>query len=93
MAINQVQTNRSPTNLEDTMLIAFLVMKGHKIKPWQDTEDKDHVSFDILGDQKQINEDIESFYSNEQVGVHEYVKCLKEVKSQMYSFKKTINKN
>jgi len=32
--------NKSPTtNLEDTNLIAFMLLKGHKIREWQNTEE------------------------------------------------------
>ena len=76
------------TNLEDISLVAFLLLKGHKIKPWRDTSDSDHVSFDIEGEANGIELDMHKYYSNEQVGIQDYIKCLKEVKSQMYNLKK-----
>jgi hypothetical protein len=78
----------SLTNLEDTSLVAFLLLKGYKIKPWRDTQDSDHVSFDIEGEADRIEQDMQKYYSNEQVGIQDYIKCLKEVKSQMYNLKK-----
>ena len=78
----------SLTNLEDTPLVAFLLLKGYKIKPWRDVSDSDHVSFDIEGEADGIELDMQKYYSNEQVGIQDYIKCLKEVKSQMYNLKK-----
>jgi len=82
------EINRSPTNLEDTSLVAFMLYKGHKIKPWKDTLDHNHVSFDIIGNIDTIETDMQKFYSNEQVGIQDFVKCLKSVKSEMYNLKK-----
>lgn len=80
---------RSPTtNLEDTMLVAFMVLRGHKIKPWRDTNNENHVTFDIEGDANAVEADMQRYYANEPVGVQDYVKCLRDVKSQMYNFKK-----
>lgn len=71
-------------NLEDTSLVAYLVLKGHIAIPWRDTENHDHISFEIETD---IRADIDAFYANEKIGIQDYVKCLKAVKSQMYNMK------
>lgn len=85
-------SSRSPTtNLEDVMLVAFLVLQGHKIKPWRDTDDPNHISFDVVGDQASIEADMQKYYDNERVGVADFVRCLKETKSQMYNLKKLTN--
>lgn len=76
------------TNLEDTMLVAFMVLRGHKIKPWRNVENENHVTFDIEGDANAVEADMQRYYANEPVGVQDYVKCLRDVKSQMYNFKK-----
>lgn len=78
------------TNLEDNNVVAFLVLKGHKIKPWRDTKDHLHITFDIEGDSKQIEDDMQKYYDNEKVGIQDFVNCLKNVKSQQYSMKKVI---
>jgi len=76
------------TNLEDTMLVAYMVLKGHKIKPWRDKESPDHITFDIEGDVAKIEADMQTYYANEQVGIADFVRCFKSVKSQMYAMKK-----
>jgi hypothetical protein len=83
---------RSPTNLEDTSLVAFMLLQGHKLKEYRCQEDPFRVSFDILGDEKQIAADMELYYDKEEmVSITEFVKCLREVKSRLYNFKK-LNK-
>jgi hypothetical protein len=79
---------QNTTNLEDTSLVAFLLLKGHRIKPWRETNSPDHVSFDIEGEALEIEFDMQKYYNNEQVGIQDFIKCLKEVKSQMYNLKK-----
>jgi hypothetical protein len=76
------------TNLEDTMLIAFLLLKGHKIKEWRRSDEPDRVSFDVEGNEDSIVADMNKYYNNEVVGIQDFVKCLKEVKSRMYNMKK-----
>ena len=76
------------TNLEDTMLVAYMVLKGHKIKPWRDVENGDHITFDIEGDVAKIEADMQTYYANEQVGIADFVRHFKAVKSQMYAMKK-----
>ena len=76
------------TQLEDTMLVAYMVLKGHKIKPWRDLENRDHITFDIEGDADKIEADMQTYYANEQVGIADFVRCFKSVKSQMYAMKK-----
>jgi hypothetical protein len=86
-------SNKSPTtNLEDTALIAYMMLKGHQIKPWRSSEDPVRVSFDIEGDSDKIEYDMQNFYNNNQVGIQDYVKCLKQVKSIMYNMKKLVTK-
>jgi hypothetical protein len=85
---NEVRGQPAPTNLEDTSLIAFLLYKGHKIHPWRDSTERNHVVFDVIGDSQAIEIDMDKYYNNEQVGIQDYVRCLKEVKSQMYNLKK-----
>lgn len=78
--------NNSPhnSNIKDTSLVAYLVLKGHLAIPWRDTEDKGHICFQIESD---ITKDMEAYYQNEKVGIQDYVKCLKAIKSQMYQMK------
>jgi hypothetical protein len=77
------------TALSDTVLVAFLALKGHRVKAWINREDG-RVVFEILGDENQLNESMDSFYANEQVGIQDFNRKLKDVKSQMYNMKKNI---
>jgi hypothetical protein len=78
------------THLEDTSLVAFLKLKGHIAIPWiSRNEGEDiRVAFDIQGNSKKIEDDMKAFYNNEQVGIQEFVRQLKDVKSQMYNLRR-----
>jgi hypothetical protein len=64
-----------------------MVMKGHHIKEWRSREGN-RISFDIEGDEASVTEDMQSYYNNEMVGIQDFVRCLREVKSRMYNMKK-----
>lgn len=90
-----VKQTRDPTpshttNLEDTSLVAFLKLKGHVTIPWisRDDETDIRVSFDIQGEQRNIERDMQAFYDNEKVGIQDFCRCLKDVKSAMYNMRK-----
>jgi len=72
----------------DTMLVAFFKLKDHTVIPQYNSEEKNHIEFRIDGDPKKIQEDLHAFFSNEPVGVRDYVGSLKTVKSMMYDLKK-----
>lgn len=91
MAEEAVKAGRSPTtSLEDNSLIAFMLYKGHKINAWRCCEDPIRIAFDIEGDSGKIEKDMQAYFDNEAVGIQDYVKCFKEVKSRQYSLKKVI---
>jgi hypothetical protein len=83
-------SDRTLTNLEDTSLVAFLKLKGHIAIPWISRTDPNdiRVSFDIQGDGKQIESDMRNFYNNEMVGIQDFCRCLKDVKSSMYNLRR-----
>jgi hypothetical protein len=78
------------TMLEDTMLIAYLRVRGHTAIPWISRNDSSdvRVAFDIMGDKKDIEESMQAYHGNEPVGVQDYVRSLREVKSAIYDMKK-----
>lgn len=88
MSQNTDLENQQVTNLDDTNLVAYLMLKGYRVIPWKLEDDPSRVSFDICGDPSQITQDIQLFFDNEQVGVQDFVRNLKEVKSQMYQMKR-----
>jgi hypothetical protein len=86
-----VETSKpEATFMEDSHQVAFMVLKGHKIKLWRDTEDASHIQFEILCTPDQADTEMAKYFANEQVGITDYINCLKSVKSQMYSMKKMI---
>lgn len=86
----EVADSRSPTtNLEDTALVAYMAYRGHKIKPWYCRE-SDTVSFDVEGDEMEIEAGMKEYYDNGWVEIQDYVQCLKSIKSMMYNMKKTL---
>ncbi len=91
--------DRDPTvkpviSLEDTSLVAFLKLKGYITVPWISRDDPvdTRVSFDIQGDERQIEADMQAFYDNQQVGIQDFCRNLKEVKSCMYNLKRIKGK-
>ena len=49
------ENSRSPTEInpdatlmEDSHQVAFMVLKGYKIKLWRDTEDPRHIMFEVV---------------------------------------------
>jgi hypothetical protein len=85
-----MKMNPGSTTLEDVMLVSFLKLKGHVIKPWLSRDDPrdPRVSFDIQGDEKVIEENIKAFYDNTAVNIQDFCRCLKETKSTMYAMRK-----
>jgi len=80
-----------PIILSDTSLVAFLKHKNYTITPQFSPEDKHQVEFIIEGNPKEIEFVIQCYYKNEMAGIFEYTKCLKEVKTMMYSMKRAKN--
>jgi hypothetical protein len=84
--------NPSETILEDTTVVAFLKLKNHAVISFTTLEEPQKVKFKIGGDPQQIELDIVSFYGNATVGVLDFCRCLKEIKSAMYNLKKVGRK-
>jgi hypothetical protein len=90
------ETRSSPTPipptsmLEDSQLVAFLKLKGHQIVAHicRDDPQDPRVAFDVKGDDDEIQTDVQLFYDNARVGIQDYCRCLKDVKSLMYNMRK-----
>ena len=85
------------TTIEDANIVAFLVLKGFICIPFIQTEKSEkggdkggsaRVAWDVEGEVAPV---IHKFYENENVGVHDYVRVLKDVRSQMYNCKSMAN--
>jgi hypothetical protein len=81
--------------------VAFLVLRGFIAIPFIQTEKggdigrgtdtSSRVAWDIEDEDGKVDAEIKMYYSNEKVGVHDYVRVLKDVRSQMYSTKQVAN--
>ena len=78
------------TSFEDTMIVAFLKLKGFTVVPWVCKDDPNgiRVSFDVQGDEKEIEAAVNAFYANEQIGIQDFCKSFKETKSNMHALKR-----
>lgn len=87
-----VDNERPPTDLiEDNNIVAYFMLKGFKLKEWKNIEDPYRVGFEILAPAAEKSAALDKYFSNEQVGIMDYVRCFKEVKARIYSFR-NLNK-
>jgi hypothetical protein len=82
--------NPNTTSFEDTMMVAFLKLKGFTVVPWVCKDDPSdiRVSFDVQGDEKEIEAAVNAFYANEMIGIQDFCKSFKETKSNMHALKR-----
>lgn len=82
--------NPNTTSYEDTMLVAFLKLKGFTVIPYVSRDDPSdiRVSFDVDGDEKEIEAAVNAFYANEQIGIQDFCRAFKETKSNMHALKR-----
>jgi hypothetical protein len=71
-------STKKVTTIEDANIVAYLVLRGFIAIPFIQTE-------------KGVDAEIKMYYSNDKVGVHDYVRVLKDVRSSMYSVKQINN--
>lgn len=91
------ETSRSPTKeqdsgyaeqlVEDTQLVAYLMYKGLGVIPLRDTNDHNHIVFMVYGDRSDIDKYVGKFYTGDEVNIKDYVRCFKNIKTQMYNLK------
>ena len=67
---------------EDATIVAFLALRGHIVTPIRNLNGR--IIFEVEGD---IARDIDAFYTNQPVGIMEYVGILKGIKSQIFTLK------
>ena len=67
---------------EDATVVAFLALRGHIVTPIRNPNGR--IIFEVEGD---IARDVEAFYTNQPVGIMEYVRILKGIKSQIFTLK------
>ncbi|HBR21984.1 MAG TPA: hypothetical protein DD713_05370 [Nitrospiraceae bacterium] len=69
-------------DIEDVTIAAFLFLKGHEVTPYRRTDG--HVVFEVSDN---ITRDVEALYANEKVGVLDYIKILKSLRSSIFALK------
>ncbi|OGW37448.1 MAG: hypothetical protein A2Y97_00050 [Nitrospirae bacterium RBG_13_39_12] len=68
---------------EDTSIVAFLSLKNYKVTPQRTYDGK--VVFIVEG--KDINRALQELYGNSQVGVLDFIKTLKALRSSIFALK------
>lgn len=80
--------DQDSTVIENANLVAFLVLNGFIAIPFIIKEAVGHessrVAWDVQGD---IESTLKRYHANEKVGVKDFVRCLVDVRTQMYSQK------
>lgn len=76
--------------IEDANIAAFLAAEGYTVIPFVKNKDRDAdpvVAWEIYGDKNSIRGAIQDYYNNTLIGVHDFVKSLKEIRGGMYNLK------
>jgi hypothetical protein len=68
--------------LEDSIIVAYLFLKGHRFIPTKREDGR--VVFRVEGD---ISEDLQEIYQNVQVGILDFIKSLKAIRSSIFALK------
>ena len=75
----------------DANVAAYLVMKGFIAIPFIKSKSSEgqgsRVAWDIQGEQDAIDQEMKRYYRNEKVGILDYVRILKDIRSEMYNVK------
>jgi hypothetical protein len=75
----------------DANIAAFLSLKGFILIPFvksKASEDQSsRVAWDVQADEDAIEKEMRNYYRNEKIGILDYVKILKEKRSEMYAVK------
>lgn len=79
-----MRTYKGPifSEFEDATIVAFFVLRGHTVVPMRNPNGR--IIFEVEGD---IARDVEAFYTNQPVGIMDYVSTLKGIKSQIFTLK------
>jgi len=90
-------STKKVTTIEDANIVAFLVLRGFIAIPFIQTEKggdtgrgtdtSSRVAWDIEDVDGKVDSEIKMYYGNDKVGVHDFVRVLKDVRSGMYSTK------
>jgi len=77
--------------VEDANVVAYLVLKGYLAIPFIKSKAIDNqssrVAWDVQGSESAIDKELKRFYRNEAIGILDYVRILKDIRSEMYGIK------
>jgi hypothetical protein len=77
------KTEEDWVTIDDTNIVAYLHYCGFKFNPYK-KGNEGRIGFKVYGD---IDATLSSFYGNAQVGIQDYVACLKKVRGSMFLIK------
>ena len=72
--------------LEDAFIVAYLSLKGYKVTPFNKSHNK--VAWIVQGD---VLSGLQEIYENEKIGINDYIRELKAVRSSMFILKSLGN--
>lgn len=76
------QTEGKVTEMEDTNIVAYLHYKGFKFMPHNVGGTR--IGFKVYGD---VDDTVSEMYRNPDVKLMDFIKCLKAVRSSMFTMK------
>ena len=88
METQAAQVIGNVTIFEDVNLVAFFKLKGFKVEPLRCVDEPSRIAFEVSGDEKELEATINKFYGNDSIPIQDYLKCLKELKSNMHAMKR-----
>jgi hypothetical protein len=75
-------TMRKVTEIEDATLVTWLHLRGHEFTPFKRADNR--VVFKVEGD---VSESLKAYFNNAHVGVLDYVKAYKAIRSSIFVLK------
>jgi hypothetical protein len=79
---------RGMTELEDVNIAAYFKLKGYPVKTFRCVEEPHRILFVIDGMHDAKIKTMREFYDNDKIGINDYLKCLKDLKSEMHTMKR-----
>ncbi|MBZ0156278.1 MAG: hypothetical protein K8I29_08740 [Alphaproteobacteria bacterium] len=70
------------STLEDTAVVAYLALRGHRFKPVKKYDGR--IAFEVEGD---IAHSLQEIYDNKPCPILDYIKSLKTVRGAIFSLK------
>ncbi len=68
--------------IDDATVVAFLLLRNCNVTPFKKPDGR--VSFKVTGD---ISKDLQALYGNAEVGILDYTRALKSIRTTIFSMK------